>query len=161
MGIGQVESSCSEQSRNVAPLSTAACQRTPQRLQPVLLALHGCIGRASMFAEQELTDRKNVAFVPVGCHAVAQTQPCFHWAESRKSRHARRIWDFEYTASNSTHSIAAPGNSGSITFETRKCLFLAMGLTAVHLVSSNFFGCSAFMMPLLTFEPGRFTSCEG
>ncbi len=101
-----------------------------------------------------------------------------------------RIWDFEYTASNSTHSIAAPGNSGSNTFETRKCLFLAMGLRAVHLVSSNFFGCSAFTYSSFfdldivienvkdktdtcpsetqsnpwhwsAVEPGWFTSCEG
>lgn len=52
-----------------------------------------------------------------------------------------RVTAFEYTASNSTHSIASSGGSGSITRETKKCLFLAIGCTAVHLVSNSFLGC--------------------
>ena len=75
----------------------------------------------------------------------AQTHPCFHWDASRKSRQAKRISCFEYTASNSTHSTTVSGNSGSITFKTRKCLFLSIDFTAVHLVNSNFFGCYGFI----------------
>ena len=56
-----------------------------------------------------------------------------------------RVTAFEYTASNSIHSTASSGESGSITRETRKCLFLAIGFTAVHLVSSSFLGCKGVM----------------
>lgn len=55
----------------------------------------------------------------------------------------------EYTASISTHFMAVSGGSGSTTLITKKCLFLAMGLTAVHLVSSSFLGCSGFKVWVL------------
>ncbi len=51
---------------------------------------------------------------------------------------------FENTASISTLSIGSVGCSGRITRLTRKCFCLAMGLTAVHLVSSSFLGFSGF-----------------
>ena len=51
---------------------------------------------------------------------------------------------FEWTASISTATIGDPGGSGSTSFTTRKCFSLLRGVTAVHLVSSSFFGLKAF-----------------
>ena len=51
----------------------------------------------------------------------------------------------ENTASISTDTTGSVGKSGSIIRLTRKCFCLAMGLTAVHLVSSSFLEFSGFM----------------
>ena len=52
---------------------------------------------------------------------------------------------FECTASHSTCSMRTAGGSGSTTRWTMKCRSLWRGVTAVHLLSSRFFGLSGFL----------------
>ena len=69
-----------------------------------------------------------------------QTQPCRQTLSFCSSRHAMICVALENTASISTSSIGSVGSSGWITRLTKKCFCLAMGMTAVHLVSSSFLG---------------------
>jgi len=52
----------------------------------------------------------------------------------------------EKTASISTNTIGSVGRSGLTTLLTRKCFCFDTGVTAVHLVSSNFLGFKGFMV---------------
>lgn len=76
---------------------------------------------------------------------LTHTHPCRQRAWSRRSRHAMRLTDFEWTASSSTNSTFVSGGWGRTTLETKKCFSLATGCTAVHLVSSSFFGWTWFI----------------
>ena len=76
---------------------------------------------------------------------LIQTQPWRHRLGSRNSCQWMRVTVLECTASISIHSGVSAGGSAWMTLETKKCLLQATGCTAVHLVSSSFLGCRAFM----------------
>ena len=76
--------------------------------------------------------------------AFFYTQPWSQTPFTFRSRQGMICTLLSKTASSSMNSIGISGGSGIMTLLTRKCLRLLMGLTAVHLVRSSFFGLSEF-----------------